>query len=161
MLTKEEAKEFVRQLAKDTNRKLKDHQEIINDRKRFKRPKEYRLRYFFPAERVTYRFYKANYELGYFIYTEVVNGIEKGRIKVGQGPNFQPKILSSWWIPQKEAPPEEPVPLTIVRRRKPKKKGKKNATNKSRDKRTGRKVGKKNGGSNSHRRSRKGSSKRR
>lgn len=125
-LTKDEAKEFIRELGKATNRKLRLHQERMNGRKKVKRPLKYRLRVFFPPDRVTFRFYKANYELGEYIYTEVVNGVEKGRVVVGMGSNFKPKVLRSWHIPPKETPPEEPVPLTIVRRGKSKKKGKKN-----------------------------------
>lgn len=102
MLTKQEAKEFVRQLARETNRKLRDHQEEVNGRKKVKRPKKFRLRVYHPPDRVTFRFHKANYELGEYIYTEVVNGVECGRVKIGLGSDGEPKILMHWVIPRKD-----------------------------------------------------------
>lgn len=99
--SRKEAWNFVRQLAREINKNLSEHQDKINRKKRSKR-KKWRLRVYHPPETVKYKHHESDPDSEWHVYTQFRDGEAIGRIKIGYGTNMKIQILKSWNIPREE-----------------------------------------------------------
>lgn len=86
MLTRSEAAAFARQLGKEVTRCLSNYAT-----KKYKPPK------------VTYKLHRVSQCGGRFTYSEISDGVIRGRIVVVRGPDGNPKIAHSWCVTPFEA----------------------------------------------------------
>lgn len=86
MITKDDAKEFIRKEERKINAAFKSVRSF--NRK---------------PTRITHRLYKEDNVLGRFTYSQLKDGKITARVVVAEGPNGRPKIVHQWSVTPQEA----------------------------------------------------------